>query len=52
MAGSFFFKGDTSPKDINNEIYSIINNKTANFVDWVPSGFKASIEYMMPTFLY
>ena len=37
------------PKDVNASIASIKLNKTVQFVDWCPTGFKVGINYQPPT---
>jgi hypothetical protein len=40
MAVCLLYRGDVVPKDVNAAIASIKNNKTVQFVDWCPTGFK------------
>ena len=42
MAVCLLYRGDVVPKDVNAAIASIKNNKTVQFVDWCPTGFKVS----------
>ena len=45
MAVCLLYRGDVVPKDVNAAIASIKNNKTVQFVDWCPTGFKVSHHY-------
>ena len=36
-------------KDVNAAIASIKGNRTVQFVDWCPTGFKVGINYQPPT---
>ena len=40
MAVCLLYRGDVVPKDVNAAIASIKSNKTVQFVDWCPTGFK------------
>uniref|UniRef100_A0A183CEM1 Tubulin_C domain-containing protein n=1 Tax=Globodera pallida TaxID=36090 RepID=A0A183CEM1_GLOPA len=42
-------KGDVVPKDVNAAIASIKTNRSIQFVDWCPTGFKVGINYQPPT---
>ena len=39
------YRGDVVPNDVNAAIATIRNNKTFQFVDWCPTGFKVGINY-------
>ena len=43
MAVCLLYRGDVVPKDVNASIASIKLNKTVQFVDWCPTGFKVNI---------
>ena len=49
MAVCLLYRGDVVPKDVNASIASIKMNKTVQFVDWCPTGFKVGINYQPPT---
>ena len=40
MAVCLLYRGDVVPKDVNASIAAIKMNKTVQFVDWCPTGFK------------
>ena len=40
MAVCLLYRGDVVPKDVNASIASIKTQKSINFVDWCPTGFK------------
>ena len=42
MAVCLLYRGDVVPKDVNASIASIKLNKTVQFVDWCPTGFKVT----------
>ncbi len=41
MAVCLLYRGDVVPKDVNAAIAAIKINKSIQFVDWCPTGFKA-----------
>ncbi|MCO5593665.1 hypothetical protein L7F22_047681 [Adiantum nelumboides] len=41
--------GDIVPKDVNATVATIKTKRTAQFVDWCPTGFKCGINYQPPT---
>jgi tubulin alpha len=43
MAVCMLYRGDVVPKDVNSAISMIKKEKTIQFVEWCPTGFKASI---------
>ena len=43
MAVCLLYRGDVVPKDVNAAIAAIKMNKTVNFVDWCPTGFKVGM---------
>jgi len=49
MAVCLLYRGDVVPKDVNAAIASIKANRTVQFVDWCPTGFKVGINYQPPT---
>uniref|UniRef100_A0A915DT41 Tubulin/FtsZ 2-layer sandwich domain-containing protein n=1 Tax=Ditylenchus dipsaci TaxID=166011 RepID=A0A915DT41_9BILA len=49
MAVCLLYRGDVVPKDVNTAIASIKANKSVQFVDWCPTGFKVGINYQAPT---
>jgi len=49
MAVCLLYRGDVVPKDVNASIASIKTQKSINFVDWCPTGFKVGINYQPPT---
>jgi len=49
MAVCLLYRGDVVPKDVNAAIASIKANKTVQFVEWCPTGFKVGINYQPPT---
>jgi len=42
------YRGDVTPKDINNSIEKVKGIKTLGFVDNFSTGFKAGINYQVP----
>lgn len=49
MACCLLYRGDVVPKDINDTIAAIKNNKYITFVDWCPTGFKVGINNQEPS---
>jgi len=49
MAVCLLYRGDVVPKDVNAAISSIKTNRSIQFVDWSPAGFKVGINYQPPT---
>ncbi|XP_030758423.1 tubulin alpha-1 chain-like [Sitophilus oryzae] len=49
MSCCLLFRGDVSPTDVNNSINSIKSQRSIQFVDWSPTGFKIGINYQPPT---
>jgi len=49
MACCMLYRGDVVPKDVNSAIASVKQQKTIQFVDWCPTGFKVGINYQPPT---
>ena len=43
MAVCLLYRGDVVPKDVNAAIAGIKANRTVQFVDWCPTGFKVSM---------
>ncbi|KAE8676162.1 Tubulin alpha-1 chain [Hibiscus syriacus] len=43
------YRGDVMPKDVNAAVATIKTNRTFQFVDWCPTGFKSGINYQPPT---
>ena len=48
MAICLLYRGDVVPKDVNAAIAQMKVNKTVQFVDWCPTGFKVSHIYLSP----
>ncbi|CAD8202344.1 unnamed protein product [Paramecium octaurelia] len=51
MASSLYYRGDIIPKDVSAALAQIRSNKTVQFVDWCPTGFKLGINYQPPVFV-
>ncbi|KAK1346789.1 LOW QUALITY PROTEIN: hypothetical protein QTO34_000649 [Cnephaeus nilssonii] len=49
MACCLLYHGDVLPKDDNTTIAAIKTNRSIQFVDWCPTGFKVGINYQPPT---
>ena len=49
MACALSFRGDIIPKDASLGVYTLKTNRTINFVDWCPTGFKVGINYQPPS---
>ena len=49
MACCLLYRGDVVPKDVNAAIAKIKEQKTVEFVDWCPTGFKVGINYQPAT---
>lgn len=49
MAVCMLYRGDVVPKDVNAAIAMIKKEKTVQFVEWSPTGFKVGINYQPPT---
>ena len=49
MAVCLLYRGDVVPKDVNAAIATVKRNKSIQFVDWCPTGFKVGINYQPPT---
>ena len=49
MAVCLLYRGDVVPKDVNAAIAAIKSQKSIQFVDWCPTGFKVGINYQPPT---
>lgn len=45
MAVCLLYRGDVVPKDVNSTIAHIKSQKTVEFVDWCPTGFKVSNDH-------
>ena len=43
MSVCLLYRGDIVPKDVNNAIAEIKNNRNIHFVDWCPTGFKVRL---------
>lgn len=50
LASSVTYRGDIIPKDIGPGIMAVKTNKTMQFVDWCPTGFKCGISYYKPRY--
>mmetsp|Transcript_20879 Transcript_20879/g.38735 ORF Transcript_20879/g.38735 Transcript_20879/m.38735 type:complete len:447 (+) Transcript_20879:78-1418(+) len=51
MAVCLMYRGDVVPKDIGAAVASLKTQRTIQFVDWSPAGFKCGINYQPPTAL-
>ncbi|CAG0882756.1 unnamed protein product [Cyprideis torosa] len=51
MAVCLLYRGDVVPKDVNSAIAKIKTNKSIEFVEWCPTGFKVGINYQQPTII-
>jgi len=49
MACCLLYRGDVVPKDVNAAIAAVKTEKTIQFVDWCPTGFKVGINNQRPT---
>ena len=49
MAVCLLYRGDVVPKDVNAAIANVKTQKSIQFVDWCPTGFKVGINYQPPT---
>jgi len=49
MACCMLYRGDVVPKEVNAAIASVKMDKTIQFVDWCPTGFKVGINNQAPT---
>jgi tubulin alpha len=49
MAVCMMYRGDVVPKDVSASIAKVKTNKTIQFVDWCPTGFKCGINNEAPT---
>ncbi|KAF8570828.1 hypothetical protein P879_03217 [Paragonimus westermani] len=49
MACCLLYRGDVVPKDVNAAITRIKTQKSVQFVDWCPTGFKVGLNYQPPT---
>jgi tubulin alpha len=49
MACCMLYRGDVTPKDINDAIATMKRNQNVRFVNWCPTGFKVGINYQPPT---
>lgn len=52
MACCMLYRGDVVPKDVNAAIAAIKTKRTIQFVDWCPTGFKASANYFLSEALH
>jgi len=49
MAVCMMYRGDVVPKDVSASIAKVRTQKTVQFVDWSPTGFKCGINHEAPT---
>ncbi|OQR95929.1 cleavage induced tubulin alpha chain, partial [Thraustotheca clavata] len=49
MTASLMYRGDVVPKDVNAAVATIKTQRTVQFVDWCPTGFKCGINYQPPS---
>ena len=47
MAICLLYRGDVVPRDVNAAIAKLKKQKTIQFVDWCPTGFKVGINYQV-----
>ena len=52
MAVCLLYRGDVVPKDVNASIASIKTQKSINFVDWCPTGFKVRLHFVSSKTLF
>ena len=53
MACCLLFRGDVVPKDVNAAIAKVKQQRSIQFVDWCPTGFKVSLKMRhLPSFLF
>ena len=48
IACSLLYSGDVIPREVVSAVSSIKSKRTVSFVDWVPTGFKVSINRKAP----
>ncbi len=48
MACSLMYRGDIVPFDVNIAIINLKKQKTVQFMNWVPTGFKIGINHSTP----
>ena len=49
MSICLLYRGDVVPRNANAAIANVKSQKTIQFVDWCPTGFKVGINYQPPT---
>merc|ERR1712096_378899 len=49
MSSLLMYRGDVTPKDVNQSVATIKTKRTVAFVDWAPTGIKIGINYQPPT---
>ena len=49
MSVCLLYRGDVVPRDVNAAIAAVKSQKSIQFVDWCPTGFKVGINYQPPT---
>ena len=49
MSCCLMYRGDVTPKDVNNAVATTKGKRTIQFVDWAPTGIKVGINYQPPT---
>ena len=49
MACCLMYRGDVVPREVNAAVAAIKTQRTIQFVDWCPTGFKCGINYQPPT---
>jgi tubulin alpha len=52
MAVCLLYRGSVVPKDVNNAINQIKQDRSIQFVDWCPTGFKVSLSCCGPCVLH
>jgi len=48
MACCMLYRGDVTPRDVNDSIQMIKNRENIKFVNWCPTGFQVGINYQPP----
>jgi tubulin alpha len=49
LACLMLYRGDVAPKEVNAALAAVRSNRTIQFADWSPTGFKVGINYQPPT---
>jgi len=51
MSACVLYRGDVAPKDVNAAVATIKTKQSVKFVEWAPTGFKAGVNDVPPTFV-